>query len=85
MIRFHVNSTLDLVAKNAGYPDFHTNYSRSGHKKALTVLLENGVLQGQVIAAVYQQLVFQMLRRMEVFARRRVSVTPSLEKHKNPV
>ncbi len=43
------------------------------------VLLEDGVLERQVVAPVDQQLVLQVLRRVEVLARRLVAVTPALK------
>lgn len=41
-------------------------------------LLHNGILQGQVVSAVDQQLVLQVLRRMEVFAGRLLTVATTL-------
>jgi len=41
-------------------------------------LLGESVLQGEVVPPVDQQLVFQVLRRMEILARRLLTVAPTL-------
>lgn len=46
-------------------------------------LLHQCILECQMIASVYQQLILQMLWWMKVFARRFVTITTSLEKAKN--
>lgn len=43
--------------------------------------LHQRVFEGQVIASVYQQLIFQMLWRMEVFAGRFLPIAASLMHH----
>lgn len=43
------------------------------------VLLEDGVLQGQVVPPVDQQLVLEVLRGVEVLARRLVAIAPTLQ------
>lgn len=45
-------------------------------------LLHQRVLQCQMIAPVYQELVLEMLRRMEVLARRFLPVTPTLKQQR---
>ena len=42
-------------------------------------LLGESVLQGEVVPPVDQQLVFQVLRRMEILARRLLTVAPTLK------
>lgn len=44
-----------------------------------THLLHEGILQGKVIPSVDQQLIFEVLWRMEVLAWRLLSVTPALD------
>lgn len=49
-----------------------------GLARAKTHLLHEGILQRQMIPPVYQELVLEVLWRMEVLARRLLPVTPAL-------
>ena len=44
-------------------------------------LLGESILQGEVVPSVDQQLVFQVLRRVEILARRLLTVAPALKLH----
>ena len=63
---------------------FVTDHGGSGHLSRddlLLHLLSESILQREVVPSVDQQLVFQVLRRVEILARRLLTVAPALKLH----
>ena len=61
-----------------------TDHGGSGHLSRddlLLHLLSESILQREVVPSVDQQLVFQVLRRVEILARRLLTVAPALKLH----
>lgn len=72
-------SSNHLLVRNATY---HCGHLAGQHwlSRWNTHLLHDGVLQGQMIPSVYQQLIFEMLWRVEVFTRWFFTITTTLWK-----
>lgn len=71
-----------VVVRRISYHCLHLARQHSGLSWGDAHLLHERILEGQVIASVYEQLVLQVLWWMEIFARGLFAVAASLEARK---